>query len=265
MRLVIHCGCHKTATTSFQQFCDVNRALLLNARICYPKYNNNYQHSNLMWRIQREGIAVFGQFLRAATEGLDGAFDTLLLSGEDFENAIVDLALAHELEAEARAAGFEEIQWVVVTRAPEEYALAIYAEKSKHNVVLSKYIVLEALKQRGCLYVSTRYYNYIFVLDYARFERRFVEAVTGRVWHFEMSDFVAGGVGANLLRKLVTPERYAAFSTAAKTLKGAANTRVPDHLVEQKYMANALGLRDYRRWKLHWRWLMAILAWVRRP
>jgi hypothetical protein len=265
MRLVIHCGCHKTATTTFQRFCDLNRALLLQARICYPKYREHDQHSNLMWRIQREGTEAFGRFLRDAVAAQAGAFDTLLLSGEDFENAIVDLALAQELEAQAHAAGFEDIRWVVVTRRPEDYAKAIYAEKSKHNVVLSKDIVQQALSQRGCLYVATRYYNYIFVLDYARFADRFANAVAGRVWHFTMQDFVTGGVGDVLLRKLMTPELYAAFSAAARTGRKVANARVPDHLVEQKYMANALGLRDYRRWKLHWRWLLALLARLRRP
>jgi len=113
MKLVIHCGLHKTATSSFQKFCTQNRALLRSFGINYPTFEQKTQHSHLLWEAQRHNINVISfYFERIFREARDDCH-TVLLSGEDFENCIVDLALAAEIEALSREAGFASLQLLV--------------------------------------------------------------------------------------------------------------------------------------------------------
>ena len=116
MNLVIHCGLHKTATTSFQHFCRSNQSELASLGVCFPNYKGYNQHGLLMHEFQRLGIGVveeyFGQFFEQASP----TSNTVLLSGESFENCIVDLSVAQELEEAAKKSGFSSGTWVVVTR-----------------------------------------------------------------------------------------------------------------------------------------------------
>jgi len=217
-----------------------------------------------MWRIQSDGVASFGEFLKDCRAEAGETCDTVLLSGEDFENAIVDLALARDIEAQARAAGFDEIIWVVVTRDSADYAASIYSEMCKHGVVLQRKVVDEALARRGCLYLATQHFNYIFVLDFARFRDRFAAAVSGAVWHYEMADFMAGHPGDILLKRLMEPARYEGFLGAAAYTPEVANKRLSAREVEARYVATALTLSPKRRRNPLWRLVVGGLARLRR-
>ena len=56
--------------------------------------------------------------------------ETTLISGEDFENFLVDTHLANEFESLARSEGYFDIEWIVVSRDPAEYLISIYSEMS---------------------------------------------------------------------------------------------------------------------------------------
>src|SRR6056297_1223300 len=99
MKLVIHCGLHKTGTTSFQKFCFHNRFLLRGFGIYYPKYCKYDQHSYVLWKAQQRGMGTLGSFFAKSFAEATSDCHTVLLSGEDFENCIVDVALASEIEA----------------------------------------------------------------------------------------------------------------------------------------------------------------------
>lgn len=193
----------------------------------------------------------------------DKACDTVLLSGEDFENAIVDLTLAREIEAQAKAAGFDEIVWVVVNRDKYDYAASIYAEKSKHGIVLQRNVVTKALEQRGCLYVATQNYNYIFALDFERFKERFVASLTGELWTYSMQDFLAVRPGDILLKRLMGQALHEDFETSAEYRVKIKNRRLSSQTVEMNYLFTILGLtrERYRRFPL--KPIFALLARLR--
>ncbi|WIY25978.1 hypothetical protein [Parasedimentitalea psychrophila] len=216
-----------------------------------------------MWRIQAEGVSILGEFLQDCRAKAGEGCDTVLLSGEDFENAIVDLTLASEIETLARDIGFSEVIWVVVDRDKHDYAASIYAEMSRHGVVLQRSVVAEALKKRGCLYVSTHNFNYIFALDFARFKERFRASLNGELVEYSMNDFVADRPGSILLKRLMTQSRYEEFMATAEFSTEVANQRISSRKVEKNYLATALNLTAIRRRIFPWNPIVALLATLR--
>jgi hypothetical protein len=169
------------------------------------------------------------------------------MSGEDFENCIVDVALASEIEALAHQSGFDTVVWVVVTRPVDDAVSSIYSEMSKHGVVLSLDIVQKAAKERGCLYVSSAEYNYIFVLDFARFRERFRRHVSGQVVDYEFDCFIMDHPGMILLRQLLPEDAFTRFWQLAQISQRRENVRLSDGQIETNYAATALGLRRLSR------------------
>ncbi|WP_299830502.1 hypothetical protein [uncultured Roseobacter sp.] len=261
MKLVIHCGLHKTGTTSFQKFCFANRLLLRDFGVHYPEYGDQFQHSHVLWEVQRRGSEALGAYLQECFREAEPTCHTVLLSGEDFENCIADVALASEIEALAHEAGFDAISWVVVTRPIEDYISSLYAEKSKHGVVLSREVVQKAAKERGCLYLSTVNFNYIFIFDFERFAKRFRHHVSGQVIEYDFDSFMVDHPGVVLLRQLLSEDAFTQFQAAAEIGKRAENERLNYDQVEANYVATALGVE---RLKSNWfRPLAAPFIWLR--
>ncbi|MCU0816746.1 MAG: hypothetical protein MUF74_09850 [Cypionkella sp.] len=147
------------------------------------------QHSYLMHEIQSLGIDVLTDYLRTSRATAGASCETVLLSGEDFENCIVDLALAREVESAAHIAGFSAVEWHVVVRPRDATCDSLYAEMSKHGVVLDRAVMQQAAERRGCFYASTAAFNYIFVLDYPRLAPRFAKAIAGKIVDYSMDAF----------------------------------------------------------------------------
>ena len=152
MKLIVHAGTHKTATTSFQRLCYNNFENLIASRVLYPKYRNWKQHSYLAWQFQRQNQPVISDFFHEVKNAIEAfGCEKAILSGEDFENSLIDHTMANNLENTARLAGFNEIEWVFVRRQPSQYLQAIYGELSKQNIYGS--VVLEVGVMARCLSV----------------------------------------------------------------------------------------------------------------
>jgi hypothetical protein len=262
MKLVIHCGLHKTGTTSFQNFCRDNRSTLLDVGIHYPPYKDNYQHSFLIHDIQESGMSSIQEYLDHAYAEARGLCHTVLLSGEDFENCIVDVSLAADIESAAYKTGFESVTWVVVTRDQDELLHSLYAEMSKHGVTLR----LDKLKQwaakRGCLYISANLCNNIFVLDYYRFEDRFMQHTSGAHIVLRFEDFVRDTIGMALFEEILPEEKLAALRKTAVPKSGKKNIRLGKYQVEANYIATALGVERFS--KRQYSFMLAPLIWLSR-
>jgi len=110
IRLFIHAGTHKTATTAFQGVCFENRELLATWGVTYLFAR---QHSELTHQLQRGELNDFRCLLDPIrTKFADDT--TLLLSGEDFENVLVDGEIAINLENEVAKRGFAPVEWYFV-------------------------------------------------------------------------------------------------------------------------------------------------------
>jgi hypothetical protein len=246
LKLIIHCGLHKTATTSFQNLCAENRSLLRSLGIHYPTFGERNQHSYLMHDVQRSGIGTLGAYLAECRAQAAPNCDTVLLSGEDFENCIADLALASDVEAVAQRARFDSVVWVVVTRSSNDILNSLYAEMSRHGVVLNRDLMQKAASDLGCIYMTTERYNYVFVIDFERFAARFRQHVSGEVVEYRYNDFVRPYPGMQLLKQFLSEDAFIQFQKSAAKSNVKANRRLTGWQVEANYLATALGSRILR-------------------
>ena len=64
MRLDVHIGLHKTASTSFQEFLYINKNELSNVGVLYPDEDINKSHFELPFRILKNDWAFIEKFLK---------------------------------------------------------------------------------------------------------------------------------------------------------------------------------------------------------
>lgn len=101
MRIVFHCGVHRTGSTFLQRYLAGNRSLLAEQGIRYP--GQGVHHQDLAWSILR-GESGAQDILELAGSDQTPAGDTVVLSAEDFARAknlawLRDLARDHTVEA----------------------------------------------------------------------------------------------------------------------------------------------------------------------
>ncbi|MFL2508782.1 MAG: hypothetical protein ACJ0HV_04850 [Candidatus Pseudothioglobus sp.] len=126
---------------------------------------------------------------------------TTLISGEAFENFLVDTDLAIEFQELAISQGYLDIEWIVVYRKPIQYLESIYAERSGYGVVLDISIMANIILEYGFVSPSSRNYNNKFVFDVKKFACFFQENVNKNLSIIYFEDFIKGFVGKILLNR----------------------------------------------------------------
>ena len=94
-----------------------------------------------------KGLSIFLQEIYQKTT--EKKCNTSLISGEDFENFLVDIHLAIEFEFIAKSVGFDKLEWFVVQRNQIDYLLSIYAEKSAYKMVLDLGLMANSILEYG--------------------------------------------------------------------------------------------------------------------
>ena len=142
-RLIIHAGTHKTATTPFQLLCARNRGNLSKAGVLYPvitteQYEKAYicpQHSGYARDLSRLTPKLtkqhFQQYIKTAA---DKNLHTLFLSGEDFENILLDDILVNRILQLCEELKFKKPIFIFTTRNPYDYFCSLYHELSKKRM-----------------------------------------------------------------------------------------------------------------------------------
>ena len=148
-----------------------------------------------------EGISIFLQ--KIYYDALKKKCTTTLISGEDFENFLVDIHLAIEFEVLAKSIGFSYIEWLVVQRNPLDYLLSIYAEKSAYKMVLDIGIMANSILEYGFFSTSSPDYNYKFVFDIKKFSSFFKEGVNQNLKVVNFDNFIDDFVGKVIFIDLV--------------------------------------------------------------
>ena len=242
MKLVIHAGTHKTASTTFQNLCMSSRATLEKDGVLFPMYSNWEQHSFAAWMLQKRDFANLKLFLNSAfsqTEKKDCKIT--LISGEDFENCLVDTHLAYEFETIARSSGYTELEWVVVKRDQFDYLQSIYAEKSMYQMCLDLELMANLIIDYGFISPGGRRYNYKFVFDILKFSEIFKQNVNSNFQIIYYEDFIADFAGKPLLKKFLGEKSLNTLRTSSKSI-GSLKKRDNIRTVEFRYVANFLGV-----------------------
>lgn len=240
MRLVIHGGLHKTATTSFQALCWQNRQVLFQQGIVYPEFRTWKQHGYAAWDLQRHKYRAVQKFLTTAAESSD-ADKTVLISGEDFENCLVDLHSAIVFQKAARKSGFTEISWCFVRRNPYDYLLSIYAELSKHRIVVDLQGIAACILKSGYFTTYSNKYNYNFVFDLKRRVNHFRQHVAKDTFMIEYADFIKAGPGLTLLERLAWDAEVIKDALPRSDNSPKKNVRQGTLETEMRYARTALS------------------------
>jgi hypothetical protein len=241
--LYFHAGCHKTASTTFQILCRKNQDLLRGHGVFYPRHETHEtQHSYLLHEYQKHGIEPIATFLK---DCLDQAETTschsVLLSGENFENCLVDLHLAEEIEVAASAAGFSGIVWIFVERDLASYADSLYAELSKQGVVVSYRTIARSAIEKGTFYLSTERCDHIFVLDTARFMGRFAKYSERDILRIGFRDFITGTIGASIFKRILGDDGFGALEPRLVQNRKWENMRQSELQVEFNFLHSFVG------------------------
>lgn len=201
MRLLIHAGLHKTASTFFQHVLIKNRRALLDRGV-YVRPDNGFEanHATAWAAIGRDYRGVEAHVRQAIADGCQVA----LLSSEDFETLIFSQHTAGRLEEAAHTAGATSVEWHVVLRDPGEYFTSMYAELGKHDYVEFSSMFVAAFTE-GRVHVERdpasqpRHFDYCF--DAGRYLPAFARRVSGDLAVHDFSDklpFPGHGIIASL-------------------------------------------------------------------
>jgi len=112
---------------------------------------------------------------------------------------------------------------------------------SKHHVSIDFETMKHCAAERGCFYVSNKAYNFIFVLDFPRFEARFSRSISGRLITVDFDDFVKGSIGDPIFRQILSEQQFLEFQKIRSGDAVVRNRRLSDFLVEENYLLTAIG------------------------
>ena len=247
MKLVIHMGLHKTATTSFQHFLHLNKNVLLDAGVIYPEIEQNESHWLIPYEILRNNWSFLEEYMKHTlnTARLRNV-KTVLLSSEDFETLLLESFRAAQFEKLARGLGYSEIHWICVLRSQWDYFNSLYAEMSKHKACLNYLMAGQEVFNYGEISIAANGFRWRFAFDYDSIIERFLEDIQGSFSVISYDSFVWGDiVGKNLINEVFDSEKAkTAFWKSCSNFVDKTNIRRDKKVVEIQYLANFLGIQQ---------------------
>ncbi len=244
MRLIIHAGTHKTATTSFQRLCTSQSSLLAKGGLLYPSINNSINHNQVAILSQGNYHKRLIKFLQDIYQlAIFNSFHSVLLSAEDLENVLIDIGDAKDLNRIANEIGFQTIEWIFIKRNSFDYLRSIYAELSKHKVCLNFVDLSTVIINKGFINISGLNYHWKFVFDLNKHFSLFSNGISGNSssYLFSFSDFVSGFPGKNLLSKYVEDKLINQIELSDNSII-KDNVRMSAAEVELRYLFNYFNI-----------------------
>lgn len=178
MRLIVHMGFHKTASTHLQALMNANSERLADRGVWYERQPGYPAHHNVAHALMTGDSAPLEAMF---ADALGGGADTMILSSEDLECALFNPAVPELIEQVAAAHGIGPIEWHAALREPGAYFESLYAQLSWHSFADAFHMFSEVMK-KGVLFMpepfsgeyATPYWFYCF--DYRPFLAAFAAA-----------------------------------------------------------------------------------------
>ena len=257
MKIIIHAGTHKTATTSFQALCARSHKKLLKSGILYPiikhpKYKNQFtfQHSIYARDLSRKHPELTKKhFQRILESASKQDLHTLLLSGEDFENILIDRLLLDRLLNLCAELGIAQPTLAFTVRDPFSYFCSLYNELSNKNIGLDFKQLALTVASTGYLAVPTSCstddrlaFNNFFAIDASFFIKDLKTRHPDlKVLKSSFTTFTRPKLGLDLMTRLFDPiiANSINFSSMKPKNKGISNL-----YAEINYVKNFLHTDD---------------------
>ncbi|GAA0736905.1 hypothetical protein [Sphingomonas japonica] len=177
MRLIVHIGLHKTASTWLQHLFNDNAEALAQHGVYYQRQPGYPAHHDAAWQLL---VGRSGPLDTMFEEARAARCDTLVLSSEDLEAAIFHRAPIDAIETAAARAG-ASIEWHAVLRDPGACFASLFAQL-QHHVYADATAMFYAVMRTGALHIAdpmagalgTPYWHYCF--DAERHLTRFAAA-----------------------------------------------------------------------------------------
>lgn len=180
MRLIVHMGFHKTASTHFQELMNRNCARLAERGLWYERQPTYAAHHDIANPLLAGDAAPFAAMLANAHAA--GAYSAIL-SSENLEALPFNLEVAALIERAAAANGVTDIEWHAAIREPGAYFASIHSQLSWHTYADGLHMFSEIMK-KGVLFVPEPHHGekatpyWFFCFDYHPFLAGF--AASGR-------------------------------------------------------------------------------------
>ena len=150
MRLIVHLGFHKTASTWLQHLLNDHHADLAERGIWYEPQPGYPAHHFAAWDLLLGDAGRFAAMLgNAAARGCHA----VILSSEDLEAVVYNPQVADTIEAAALLHGVTAIEWHVALREPGAYFASLHAQLQHHVYADSVTMFTEVLR-KGMLFVA---------------------------------------------------------------------------------------------------------------
>jgi hypothetical protein len=178
MRLIVHMGFHKTASTHLQDLMNRNSAALAERGVWYERQSGYPAHHNVANPLLVGDAAPFEAMIANARAA---GSRTLILSSENLEGVVFNTGVATLIEETAAAHGIAEIEWHAAIREPGAYFESIHPQLSWHTYADGLHMFAEVMK-KGVLFLpephpgddATPYWFFCF--DYHPFLASFAAA-----------------------------------------------------------------------------------------
>jgi hypothetical protein len=170
MRLVLHIGLHKTASTAFQTLCRDNAGRLIDAGVHWRAHAGYPAHHEEAWSLLR-GRTRGHRGLRGRGARRRGPCRDPVQRRARLRPACAAEGAA--IEAEAREAGVTEVIWVAALRRPSEAFRSNISELTKHGIHVDPLQGYLEIMRSGGLHFTGRlnggaqFWNWFFTFDYA--------------------------------------------------------------------------------------------------
>jgi len=248
MKLVIHMGLHKTASTSFQNFLHINRNVLLDAGVVYPEIEQHADSGHFLIprkMLQNNWGFIEDYMKHTLSIAKQRNVKTVLVSSEGFETILLESFRAAQFEKLARELGYSEIHWICVLRSQWDYFNSLYAQMSSHQVCLNYAEAGHEIVNFGEISIGNSGIRWRFAFDYDSIIERFLEDIQGSFSVISYDSFVWGDiVGKNLINEVFDSEKAkTAFWKSNLNFVEKANIRRDKKVVEIQYLANFLGIQ----------------------
>ena len=257
LKLIIHAGLHKTGTTTFQHICCKFADFLLTNKIYYqthekigPKvrlmYAGTPQHSYLAWELQKHDPDELRSLLNNGKSVLknDG---TILISGEDFENCLVDHEMARTVERVAKEEDIDEIEWIFVHRRPFDYLKSLYAQLAEQGLLVKLCATASSILQDGYFKVSAPAFDYYFAFDYKKLFSAFRDSTGASIKVIDYKKFCEVFPGHILLEEISEKSMPLDFIKERIDPKINLNPRIAKAEAEFYYICTRFGIKDGKR------------------
>lgn len=264
MRLIVHMGFHKTASTHLQDIMNRNRERMLERGVWYspePGYPAHHGTANPLL------VGDTAPLVSMLTDAKESGAHTLIFSSENLEALLFNMPIAELLETTAAEHGVTDIEWHAVIREPGAYFESIHPQLSWHTYADGLHMFSEVMK-KGVLFLpephpgddATPYWFFCFDYDpfltaFADGRRLFVQDFADRSpypgWRMIdrlglLDSMVAQAEGHGLNHRLRPPQVAKFFRKRLKEAVGdTATWRMVREAVRESMEANFATVPAY--------------------